>query len=105
MPTTSSATASGPRPGGCPAEGQDDEDQDKGADDFGDQVPRGGADGGAGGEDAKLAGGLGLGIEVLLVGEPHHDGTQEGAQQFTAEVGQRRGEVDRNAGGVRASCR
>ena len=56
--------------GRCPAEGQDDEYQDEGTDDFGDQVPGGGADGRAGGEDAELTGGLGFGVEVLLVGQP-----------------------------------
>ena len=87
-------------PGGGSAEGQDDEDEDKGADDLGDQVPRGGADGRAGGEDAQLAGGLGFGVEVLLVGQPHDHGAEEGAEQFTAEVGQGGGEIDGDAGGV-----
>ena len=83
-----------------PAEGQDDEDQHEGADDLGDQVPPVGADRRAGGEDGQLAGGLRLDVEVLLVGQPHDHGAEEGTGQFTAEVGQGRGEVDRNAGSV-----
>ena len=38
MPTTSSATASGPSPTGGLAEGEDDEDQHEGADDLGDTL-------------------------------------------------------------------
>ena len=81
-----------------PSETDDHEDQHEGADDLGDEVPPVGADGRAGGEDAELVGGFRLLVEVLLVGEPDHDGTENGTDHLGADVGHDRDDVDGNAG-------
>ncbi len=87
---------------GGAAEGQDDEDQDERADDFGDEVPRGGTDGRTGGEGTQLVRCQGFFIEVLLVREPANNRTQEGAQQFSTEVRQGGSEITATSGAYSA---
>ena len=73
----------------------DDEHQHEGADDLGDEVPAVAADGRAGREDAELVGRVGLLVEVLLVGQPDEDGTDDGTDQLSQDVQQDRDEVHR----------
>ena len=74
------------------------EDEDEGAHDLGDEVPAVGADRGTGGEDAELVRGLGLIVEVLLVGEPHDDRTEDRSEHLSGEIHQNRREVDGDTG-------
>src|ERR1700730_15839178 len=83
---------------GRAAEGEDDEHQYERSDDLGDQVPDVGADVRTGGEDGKLQRRIELLIEVLLVGQPADDRTQEGTSQLATEIGDGRAEINGNAG-------
>ncbi len=64
----------------------DPQDQHGCADDFCDEVPAVVADGGAGGEYGELGCGVAVLVEVGLVGEPHDDGTDEGAEELGEDV-------------------
>ena len=100
MPTTSRATASGPSPEGVPPKVRMTKTRTK--------VPMisvirfhwleriaGPVE-----KTASLLAGSGSTSKCCLWASQHDHGAEEGAEQFTAEVGQGRGEVDRNAGGV-----
>src|SRR6478735_1492961 len=65
---------------------QDDEDQHERADDLRDEVPRVRPDGRAGGEDGELGRGVGVLVEVLLVGEEAEQGTYCRAEHLCRDV-------------------
>ena len=73
-------------PGGGLARGDDPGQQDEGAHGLGHDVPSIGAHRRAGGEHAELGGGVGLLVELLLVGQPHGGGAQDGAHHLGGEV-------------------
>ena len=76
------------------ARGEDPGQQDEGAHGLGHDVPAVGAHRRTGGEHGELAGGVGLLVELLLVGQPDGGGARHGAHHLGGEVdgdGGRRG--------------
>ena len=78
--------------GGGLARGDDPGQQDEGAHGLGHDVPAVGAHRRAGGEHAELGGGVGLLVELLLVGQPHGGGARHGAHHLGGAVDE---DVDR----------
>src|SRR5665647_2030420 len=76
---------------------ENDEHEDEGAEALGHEVPPVVADLRAGREDGQLEGGFRFLVELLLVRQPAQNGTDEGTDHLSPDVGEDRTGIDRNA--------